>query len=361
MSEILHQVSAEVNQDLKSQSDPTPTVPLRPIETKITVEDALWSMASAESDKFSAFFKRLRQAFPQKVALACIGYIAENGLDAAGQKMAYWLMIENKDLGILLDSEAVSEDAAKSVVRALSRWNFLFLARFVDEVKQISQPVRLQRALSLVPAVGDYTVLIYWLRALSSKSDGRIRSRAVKLMCDARPNISQIRRLLVCDRDARVRSNALEALWHVKIPEAIPILTLGLSDRHHRVVGSALVGLYLHGDASVMQRILVLCDSHQAPFRAAMAWCLGFILNKDGIPLLQKLSEDRSAMVRQRAKQSLLSLQSLVSNDENESVDVSEVSADTSSADQSEPARVGHYPLSERLWKVPGALRLKGK
>jgi hypothetical protein len=40
-----------------------------------------------------------------------------------------------------------------------------------------------------------------------------------------------------------------------------------------------------------------------------MAWCLGFIGDERGIPLLQALSKDVAPVVRNRALRSLLALQ----------------------------------------------------
>jgi HEAT repeat protein len=78
---------------------------------------------------------------------------------------------------------------------------------------------------------------------------------------------------------------------------------------NHRVIGNALVGLHLQGDPSALARLIELSDSSDPHFRVAMAWCFGFIRDESTIPLLYRLSQDSSVVVRKRALRSLLALQ----------------------------------------------------
>ena len=163
------------------------------------------------------------------------------------------------------------------------------------------------RALNIAPVTAD-SALMPWVKKLTQHSDDRIRSRAVKLLCEIRPNKAQIERQML-DENPRVQANAIEVLWHTKTVEARDLFKAAQADTNHRVVGNALIGLYLQGSPEALGQMAQLCESPQVAVRRAMAWCLGFIQDERGIPLLQMLSKDASPVVRNRALRSLLALQ----------------------------------------------------
>jgi HEAT repeat protein len=109
--------------------------------------------------------------------------------------------------------------------------------------------------------------------------------------------------------DPRVRAHAIEGLWYWRTAEATELFEAAASDVNHRVVGSALVGLYMQDDPCAFAKMIELSESAAPSMRAAMAWCLGFIKDERAIPSLYRLAKDASAMVRKRALRSLLALQ----------------------------------------------------
>ena len=277
------------------------------IESGVAVRDALRNMASADSEKFSAFFRKARKEFPAEVTQACLCYLAQKGLDTAGQKMAFWLVAEVQYLKVLFDPAALPLDTASKARESLAKVDPHFLSKFLKEVDPLTLTPQILRALSLAPTNGD-SALLPWLKKMTQHTDDRIRSRAVKLLCEIRPVKSQVERQML-DENARVRANAIEALWTVKTAEATEMLQAALSDSSHRVVNNALIGLYLQGAPEAFGKIAELCQSQQVAVRRAMAWCLGFIADERGIPLLQTLSKDVAPVVRNRAIKSLLALQ----------------------------------------------------
>ncbi len=162
--------------------------------------------------------------------------------------------------------------------------------------------------MSLVPTLGDYTALLPWLKKLAEHGDERVKSRAVKLLCELRPNNTNIQRH-VREEKPRVRANAIEALWNTNAPEAAIVFEAAASDTNHRVAANALLGLHLQGNPAALPRIIELSESPDPLFRTAMAWCLGSIRDERCVSALQRLSKDPSVIVRKRASRSLLILQ----------------------------------------------------
>jgi HEAT repeat protein len=273
-----------------------------------SVSDLLANMAKSNVGNFALYFARLRKMFPEEVAEACLGFIATHELDPAARSMALWLSSQGKYVDILFESDRIQPDVARKALSVLKTVDPLFAINFLRASDRISSPRAILRALSVVPGLGDYSVLIPWLRRLSNHPDEHVRSRSVKLFCELRPSQSLIERQMLSD-DPRVRANAIEAMWHSSAPNATELFKTALCDEHHRVVGNALVGLHLQGDSSALDKMQELSKSADPLFRAAMAWCLGFIRDVRAIPTLEVLSKDESAPVRKVAVQSLLALQ----------------------------------------------------
>ena len=281
---------------------------MQPVQQGTSVQDALWNTANEDPQNFTVIFGRMRKMFPDEVTEACLCYIAQKGLDPAGQSMAFWLSLNTRYLKILFDPSALPIEIALKALAVLRKADPQIIVKFLKAGEQLTLSQWLLRALSLIPALGDYTALFPWLRKLTQIGDDRIKSRAVKLFCELRPNNSQVARQML-DEDPRVRANVIEALWNSNAPEAAAIFKVAASDPNHRVVGNALVGLHWQGDPSALPKMIELCQSPDVLFRSAMAWSLGAIRDERGIPALQSLSKDPSVIVRKRALRSLLALQ----------------------------------------------------
>ena len=274
----------------------------------VSVQDELFSHAAGnDAENFAAFFRKIRKTCPMEATRACLCYLAQKGLDAAGQKMALWLASEVPYCKVLFDNSALPLEIAAKATSALVKADPQFPAKFRKEAEALLHTPQILRALSLLPAISS-NGLLPWLHKLNEHVDERVRSRAVKLLCELRPIKSQLEQLLR-DDNARVRANAIEALWNKKTTEAAELFKAALNDTNHRVVCNALVGLHLQGDAEALVKIGELCQSPQIAVRRSMAWCLGFIADPRGIPLLQTLSKDATPVVRHRALRSLQALQ----------------------------------------------------
>ncbi len=273
----------------------------------LAVHDVLGSMASGNPEEFTIYFRRMRQMFPSEMAEACLWCIASRGLDTAARAMAFWLGLDGKYIGVLFDPDSLPVETASKAAAAMKVVDPDFFRRFLKACEQLTSVAQILRSLSLLPALGDYGHVLPWLRQLCNHDDPKIRSRAVKQLCELRPNKALIERQMLSS-DPRVRANAIEVLWHTRTPDATAIFKAAASDPHHRVVGNALVGLYFQGDDSAFTRMTELSSHSNELFRAAMAWCFGWIKDQRAVSFLQVLSQDRSAIVGKRALQSLLVL-----------------------------------------------------
>lgn len=273
-----------------------------------SVQEALLKTVDTDPENFNLVFHRMRKMFPGEVTEACLCYLAQKGLDLAGRNMAIWLSLESRYIKPSFDANTLPLDVASKAIAALSKTDAQIFAKFLKAVEQIAVPQRMLRPLSLVPALGDYTPLLPWLRKLTQLNDDRVKSRAVKLLCGLKPHKSQVDRYMI-EGSPRVRANILEALWNSNLPAAAELFRAALADPNHRVLINALIGLHLGGDPTAITRLIDVCQSPEPSFRTAAAWALGFIKDERGIPALEASCKDASVIVRKRALRSLLALQ----------------------------------------------------
>lgn len=216
--------------------------------------------------------------------------------------MLPWLIADGRYLNLLLDPDFLSLEKAHRVSQVLRDADPGFFLKFENLAQATNAEqdlLRLDRALHLFGAAGT-NVLFPWLRRLTNHPDQRIRSKAVKSICTLRPSPALVAKQLKSE-DARVRANAIEALWGMPGSEVLPILREALDDKNHRVVVNALVGLHFHRPEEAFEKLLELCNHPVPLFRAAAAWGLGRIADRRAIPALKKLAEDSSEVVRERA------------------------------------------------------------
>ena len=276
--------------------------------TQTSIQDQILALALSSPERFPAFFRKYRDLYPEEVTHACLLHLSEHGSDKTGRQMMVWLCLSADYLPALLDPKLLSLEAARRAAAILCQADQQYLARLVNLGEQpdsLSVHRLLNRALELVDVVTNKDSLIPWLRQLTNSPDVRIRSKAVKALCELRPNPQLVERQL-SSPDERIRANALEAIWRQQTPEAEELLRHAAHDPNHRVVANALVGLYLIGDKTAFDRIVSLAQHPSPMFRRAMIWALGYIRDERGIAILQSLSnKDQLPAVRNKALKTL--------------------------------------------------------
>lgn len=267
----------------------------------------LLALAKGDPAKFTSFFTRVRQAYPDEVTQVVLRHIAFEADNAAVREMAAWLAVGSAYVTLLFDPEFLPLAEARRAIDVMRASDERFLGKLSRVMGETTSAGHLVRALTLIEDSQDYSAFYPRLCTLTWHPDNYIRSKAVLALCRVRPNRSLIDRQLASP-DARVRANAVEALWHAPAGSSVRVFQEALGDDNHRVVVNALVGLYHHGDESYYEKMVALAGHPEPRFRAALAWALGDIREEKLLSLLQKFASDPSSEVSTRAAASLLAL-----------------------------------------------------
>ena len=142
------------------------------------------------------------------------------------------------------------------------------------------------------------------LKHLEEDPNPRIRSKAALLVGRASRNARWAERQMGSP-DARVRANAVEALWHGDPQACRPLFRQAARDPNCRVAGNGAMGLYLMGES---ESVALLADmaAHSAPeFRAAAVWSMGETRDPRWMPLLTRMLRESEGKVRQNVLRAL--------------------------------------------------------
>jgi HEAT repeat protein len=262
-------------------------------------------LAEYDVGKFTIFFRRLRETYPHEAIRSSLQYLGTHPMDTAARQMAIWLGSGDAYVSVLLDPDFLPVAEARRTAAALRDTDRQFFSKLsqLDSRNVTSLPL-ISRALTVLEDLGDLTVLIPWLRMMTKHEDQRIQSKAVKVLCQVRCNKELVERQLQ-SKDARTRANAVEAMWNAKTAGASEVFHSVLEDPDARVVVNALVGLYFHEEERSLDRITALASSPSPQFRAAIAWALEHIHDRQGLATLEALATDSSEKVRNRALRAL--------------------------------------------------------
>ncbi len=143
------------------------------------------------------------------------------------------------------------------------------------------------------------------LSHLTRHPDQKISSKATLLIGKRIQNVAFAKRLILEESDPRIRANAIEAVWGNDSPPVQQLFWECLEDRHNRVVGNAMVGLYLAGEEKINGVVSRFSRDYKADFRMTSAWTMGRMGNADFVPLLSSLIKDQHPGVRSAALRSL--------------------------------------------------------
>ncbi|MBV8832279.1 MAG: HEAT repeat domain-containing protein [Acidobacteriaceae bacterium] len=280
-----------------------------------SVPHMLANLASTDPDAFMTMTGKLRYEFPQEVAYGCFAHLATR---TRGKAFAHALefVLSTKYLDLLTDPNSLSPEQISEAVAALRDGDPQFFVRFTVLLKTSAEVdgERLLRSLVLLEGLSDYSVLLSVLRGLTNHPDGRVGSKAAKLLCRVRPNKPLVERQLLSP-DSRVRANAVEALWFDRGSDSKYIFRRALSDKAHRVVVNALIGLYYQEESDAFDKLLLVAQHPVESFREAAIWAFNHLSDARAIPALEALSEDSSENIRSKAQAALRNIRDRTETD----------------------------------------------
>ncbi|MCP5116966.1 MAG: HEAT repeat domain-containing protein [bacterium] len=138
--------------------------------------------------------------------------------------------------------------------------------------------------------------------------DERVRSKITLLLARRSKTPAGLENCLR-DSDPRRRANAVEGLWgSPPTAEVRRVFWDAVGDKHHRVVGNALVGLARIGDRKALDKLCEMAAHEDAGFRAAAAWAMGELKDARFSTSLVKMVKCEKGAVRQGALKALVKI-----------------------------------------------------
>ena len=161
-------------------------------------------------------------------------------------------------------------------------------------------PGMAERLLEIVDRISDGNRLLPSLMRILRHDNPYLRSKAVLMIGRGGRSLSWVRKRLQ-ESDARVRANAIEAIWGVDTDQARELLDWASNDGNNRVIGNALVGLYRMGESSSLARLAKMAGHDSPAFRRTAAWAMGETGDPRFSELLGRMIADDNADVRKSA------------------------------------------------------------
>lgn len=169
---------------------------------------------------------------------------------------------------------------------------------------EAADPTRILRILDILGSLPASQRTIPALVQLLRHEHPRVRSKAA-LLAGRSLKSGQWAQQWLTEADPRLRANVVEALWGVEGPGVVEAFKIALRDPNNRVVGNALVGLYMMGDPTAAE-LLVEMARHRSPaFRATAAWAMGFLADPQFLPMLSHMLKDPEPLVRRNVLRAL--------------------------------------------------------
>jgi len=233
--------------------------------------------------------------------------ILKNADESRGFQHLVLLLVSNGFLARALGDSSLSREEAIALGRAAMRANPLAdveLARcLADSATRPDGPIRVEsapRLMEILAEISDGRRIAPSLMRLMRHSNPYIRSKAVLMIGRGNLSVKWVRGRLG-EADPRIRANAVEALRRMDSPEAQEVLRFALSDGNNRVVGNALLGLYLMGDCSSIPELVKMAGSQSPLFRATAAWVMGETGDPRFSEVLVRMLVEPNTAVRRRA------------------------------------------------------------
>ena len=237
-----------------------------------------------------------------------VQYLAKLPAEPQQAQIAMSLTLDQTYYSHLISPAVLSAEQSVLSAKRLSEADTRFLPGIVNAANEQSDRAHVTRALHILRSLGKTNLVAQWVRRMTEHPDCFIRSMAVSMLCRLHVNPQLIEKQLDSP-DARVRANAVEALWGTVSWNSRRLLEKAQNDSHHRVAVNALVGLYLAETPQIAERLIAMAQDQSPMRRAAVAWAMGYIRDDVFRPCLEQLSGDPEENVRRAAADALAKYQ----------------------------------------------------
>lgn len=255
--------------------------------------------------------EELRRRFtrdPDKFARDAIT-VLKSGEDAPGTRFLAHLVLGNETLvrTIADPAECALEDAvavARTIARADARLE-LELDRLLERSLKTKDPASnavVLRVLDILDAVSSGNRAAQYQAELMNHAYAPVRSKAALTIARGSRSLGWVAAQLR-EGEPRVQANAIEALWGMDNANCRSVFNMAVAAPNSRVVGNALIGLYLMSDVSSIAGILNLAMEADPRRRGTGIWAMGQTQDPRFLPYLNAAFEaaeekDRHAIVR---------------------------------------------------------------
>lgn len=264
-----------------------------------TARSELRDLLNAEPARFCAHVGALLEKLPE---------------DAAARQFLATLLAGCENLPrILADPSAMSLREAVALARWIAQSDPMLDSRLAKWLlrgqggrpdPEAAEPARILRILDILDAISSSQRTIPNLVQLLRHHHPRVRSKAA-LLAGKSLKSGQWAQQWLTESDPRIRANVIESLWGVEGPGVVEAFKSALRDPHNRVVGNALVGLYLLGDPTASELLLEMARHRSPSFRATAAWAMGFLGDPQFLPMLGHMLKDPEPLVRRNVLRAL--------------------------------------------------------
>jgi hypothetical protein len=247
--------------------------------------------------------KKLLQSGRRAFGIAGVRALAANALSPGTKYLAYLLSSERLLTPSLLDTMYCTPEDALAAGRMsvqggerLQQSLELSIKEALQAVPSFDVTVRILRILDLLSATARPDCWASCESELMAYPDKKVRSRAALLVGRGGWNPTWLTHRFR-DKDARVQANAVEALWDLPPDQARSMLITMAKSQNNRVAANALVGLYLHGDLTVVSTLMKMALHANPSFALSAVWAIGRTADPRFIPfLLQRYKASQGQM-----------------------------------------------------------------
>lgn len=223
--------------------------------------------------------------------------------DSQGTLFLLSFLLQNEPLASRLgDQDLCTTDEAILIARKACRIDPTFdrqLAQLLAVNPQWAT-AKILRFLSVLETVCSPTILLPLLTRMLHHPDEKVRSKAAILTGRGKRNTDWALDQLT-GPDARVRANAIEALWGMEGAGPAEVFFTATHDSDPRVAVNGAVGLYMAGRTQSVDLLLALAAHPDHRMRCSACWGMGRTLDPRFLSVLASLIRDPQPGVRSRA------------------------------------------------------------